>query len=267
MNEGPSPQPFRPLSPRFRNALLHALLLHRDQRRKGGATPYFAHLMAVAALVLEDGGDEDEAIAALLHDALEDHPERVSAEEVAARYGERVARLMVECSDTPDDFAGGAKPPWLPRKQRFLAHLRGGPESLRVSLADKLHNARSIRDDRLRIGDAVWERFSVPREATLWYYAALVDAFREGGAGGPMLHALERVVRELHAPSATLPGSGSAVADPVEEPADAERDEEQGQGEEDEPVTESHVEADDHGADGGDDAPEGERTGQHGRTS
>lgn len=105
------------LTSRFEEAMVYAAELHRTQTRKGSRVPYLAHLMSVAALVLEDGGDEDEAIAALLHDALEDHPEKTSREEIRRRFGERVASIVEHCTDTPSDWAGGLKPPWRGRKE------------------------------------------------------------------------------------------------------------------------------------------------------
>jgi (p)ppGpp synthase/HD superfamily hydrolase len=186
----------------FAEALELAFRLHREQRRKGSGVPYVAHLLAVAALVLEDGGDEDEAIAALLHDAVEDHPERITREGIRARFGERVAALVDDCTDTPADYAGGLKPAWRPRKEAYLRHLRQGPAGLRISLADKVHNARAILADHQRVGEAVWDRFSATKQETLWYYRALVDAFREAGATGYLLGELEMTVAEMERRSA-----------------------------------------------------------------
>jgi (p)ppGpp synthase/HD superfamily hydrolase len=185
------------ITPRFDDALAFAVDLHRDQRRKGSGIPYVAHLLSVAALVLEAGGDEDEAIAALLHDAVEDCPERVTLRQIGERFGERVARMVAGCTDTPEDYAGGPKAPWLARKGTYLQHLRAGPPSTRISLADKLHNARSILAFYRVDGEDLWARFSATREQTLWYYRSLVDAFRAAGQDGPMLGELDRVVTEI----------------------------------------------------------------------
>jgi (p)ppGpp synthase/HD superfamily hydrolase len=185
------------LTHRFDDALAFAVDLHRDQRRKGSGIPYVAHLLSVAALVLEDGGDEDEAIAALLHDSVEDHADRVTLADLRERFGARVSGMVDGCTDTPEDYTGGPKPDWLTRKERYLSHLRAGHPSLRVSLADKLHNARAILSDFREIGDELWARFSASREQTLWYYRALVTAFRDAGADGPMLRELDRVVTEI----------------------------------------------------------------------
>jgi (p)ppGpp synthase/HD superfamily hydrolase len=203
MEELRSAQPAVPenivqLTDRFGDALRLAFELHRDQRRKGSGIPYVAHLLAVAALVIEDGGDEDEAIAALLHDAVEDHGDRITLEQIRRDYGDRVADIVAGCTDTPLDHDGGKKGPWLERKTSYLAHLRGTPATgLRVSLADKLHNARSILADHQRVGDRVFERFSAKKHNTLWYYRALVAAFRQAGAAGHLIDEFERTVGEI----------------------------------------------------------------------
>lgn len=185
------------LTDRFDQALLLASRLHRDDVRKGGRVPYFSHLMSVAALVLEDGGDEDEAIAALLHDSLEDCPDLVSAAEIEEQFGSRVRHIVVACTDTPPDYAGGRKPEWLNRKRAYLALIASGDIPLRVSMADKVHNARSILRDHRIDGEAVWDRFSATRAQTLWYYRALIDAYRAAGASGFLLEELERTVQAI----------------------------------------------------------------------
>src|SRR5512147_920938 len=160
------------LSPKFTEALLYAGEIHGRQRRKGSGIPFMAHLLGVAAIVLEDGGDEEEGIAALLHDAIEDHPRDGKTEkEILARFGERVHRIVLGCTDTePDGRRRGTT--WEARKQKFIDHLRheAHPEVLRVAAADKLYNVRSIINDMRLVGDDVWSRFSVPREKTIWYY-------------------------------------------------------------------------------------------------
>jgi (p)ppGpp synthase/HD superfamily hydrolase len=169
------------LTDRFDRALLYATHVHGGQRRKGTSTPYIAHLLAVAATVLEHGGDEDLAIAALLHDSVEDQGAKARLEDVRNRFGERVAHLVKARSDSLADTAQGErKAYWQERKEAYLAHLQTAhPDILRVSLADKVHNARAIlRDLRNReIGERVWSRFSQPREYTLWYYDSLADIF------------------------------------------------------------------------------------------
>lgn len=163
------------LTQRFKEALDYALELHGDQQRKGSDTPYVAHLLAVASLVLEDGGDEEQAIAALLHDAPEDQGGRETLEAIRQRFGDRVADIVHGCTDTYET----PKPPWRQRKENYLEHLKIAPvEVRRVSLADKLHNARSILTDLLRSGEDVWERFNGGKDGTLWYYRSLLIVFR-----------------------------------------------------------------------------------------
>ena len=169
------------LTDRFDRALLYATHVHGGQRRKGTSIPYVAHLLAVAATVLEYGGDEDLAIAALLHDSVEDQGGKARLEDVRNRFGERVAQIVKACSDSLADIAKGErKAHWQERKEAYLAHLRTAePDILRVSLADKVHNARAILRDlrNPEVGDRIWSRFSQPREDTLWYYGSLADVF------------------------------------------------------------------------------------------
>ena len=181
------------LGPRFREALGYAAELHATQVRKGTHIPYVAHLLSVAALVLEDGGDEDEAIAGLLHDAVEDQGGQPTLERIRSRFGQRVADIVEACSDT-DTWP---KPPWRERKERYIDHLRCADASvLRVSLADKLHNARAIVLDYRALGERLWSRFNAPREDILWYYQALVGVFRERSAS-PLIDELERTLGQL----------------------------------------------------------------------
>lgn len=156
------------LTDRFDRALLYATHVHGGQVRKGTSTPYVAHLLAVAATVLEYGGDEDLAIAALLHDSVEDQGGKARLEDVRNRFGERVARIVEACSDSLADTAKGErKAHWRERKEAYLAHLRNADDDiLRVSLADKVHNARAILRDlrKPEVGEKVWARFSQPKE-------------------------------------------------------------------------------------------------------
>lgn len=171
------------LSSRFGTALAYAEEAHRPQRRKGSGVPYVAHLLAVASLVLEHGGDEDEAIAALLHDAIEDQGGDEQEERIRARFGDRVAGIVRACSAEEKDGAG-----WRDRKQRYLDHLDVVERSaLLVSLADKVHNARSILADQRRLGPAVWERFGAGVDDQRWYYESLLAAYRRRAAGDPEL--------------------------------------------------------------------------------
>ncbi|MGA8689517.1 MAG: HD domain-containing protein [Methyloceanibacter sp.] len=155
------------LTDRFDRALIYATHVHGGQIRKGTSTPYIAHLLAVAATVLEYGGDEDIAIAALLHDSVEDQGGKARLEDVRNRFGQRVARIVEACSDSlADTGRGERKAHWQERKEAYLAHLREADEDiLRVSLADKVHNARAILRDLRKsdVGDKVWARFSQPQ--------------------------------------------------------------------------------------------------------
>jgi (p)ppGpp synthase/HD superfamily hydrolase len=181
------------LGERFEQALLYAAQLHATQVRKATQIPYISHLLSVTAIVLEAGGDEDEAIAALLHDAIEDQGGAQTREEIRRRFGERVVRIVDGCTDAETM----PKPPWLQRKQAHIAHLRHAPpDVLRVALADKLHNARSLLFDLRSIGPRLWERFNAGQAETLWYYRTLVEVFREVAAS-PLVEELDRVVSEL----------------------------------------------------------------------
>jgi (p)ppGpp synthase/HD superfamily hydrolase len=181
------------LTRRFEEAMAYAVEIHAGQARKGGSTPYVSHPMAVCSLVLEDGGSEDEAIAALLHDAVEDGGGPPVLEEIRRRFGEEVAGIVWDCSDTDED----PKPPWLERKTRHVAHIRrAGPAARRVACADKLHNARSVLFDYHVVGEELWARFNGTREQVLWYFRSLVETFRETGTG-PMSDELDRVVSEI----------------------------------------------------------------------
>jgi (p)ppGpp synthase/HD superfamily hydrolase len=168
------------LTQRFNDAFLFAAELHASQTRKGTDIPYLSHLMAVAGLILEHGGDEDEAIAGLLHDTVEDqgatYPGNVVSlrKEIAGRFGDKVLSIVDACSDT-DQIP---KPPWRERKEAYIAHLHHADAStLLVSCADKVHNARAILTDYHSHGEQVWDRFTGGREGTLWYYRTLCDAF------------------------------------------------------------------------------------------
>ncbi len=180
---------------KFEEALLYASRLHRDQTRKGTDTPYVTHLLAVTAIVGENGGTEDEVVAALLHDSPEDRGGKERLREIRERFGDRVAEVVDGCTDTYED----PKPEWRPRKEAYVAHVATAPASVRlVSAADKLHNARSILADFRSQGDELWKRFTGGKEGTLWYYRALVEAYAKAGVN-PVIEELDRVVRELEA--------------------------------------------------------------------
>lgn len=184
----------------FDRALLLATSHHRRQLRKGTATPYVSHLLAVASLVLEMGGNQTEAIGALLHDAVEDGGGPEMLEDIRRTFGEDVARIVMANSDTDRE----PKPPWRERKEAYIAaiaHKR--PDELRVSLADKLHNARAILLDFRTHGDALWSRFKTGEgESVRWYYRKLHEAFTVqsaslGEGARPMLEELGRTVAEI----------------------------------------------------------------------
>jgi len=181
------------LSPRFEEALVFATRLHAAQLRKGTAVPYISHLLAVTAIVIEQGGDENEAIAALLHDAIEDQGGDSTRQEIRIRFGENVVAIVDGCTDAETV----PKPPWKERKEAYVAHIREASPSVRfVSAADKLHNARAILLDYRQLGEALWGRFMGGRDGTLWYYRALADAFCQLDSM-PLTKELDRTVREL----------------------------------------------------------------------
>ncbi len=201
-------------SSRFEEALHFAARLHREQVRKGGRIPYISHLLAVAALVMEDGGGEEEAIAALLHDAIEDQGKHYPGgrqalrREIEERFGAEVRAIVDACTD--DDFYNGSPgrkedpATWRPRKQAYLEHLAGTtPAARRVSCADKLHNARSLLSDYREVGEALWERFRTRSgDDQLWYYERLAEAF---AGSGRLANELARVVGELRRARAAAP--------------------------------------------------------------
>ncbi|MGB6297908.1 MAG: HD domain-containing protein, partial [Rivularia sp. (in: cyanobacteria)] len=181
------------LTNRFEQALVYASRLHRKQIRKGSNIPYISHLLSVTALVLEDGGDEDEAIAALLHDAVEDQGGQPTREVIFDMFGAKVVEIIDGCSDA-DTIP---KPPWQERKQQYIDNLRGASASIRkVSLADKLHNARSILRDLSQEGEETWGKFKGGREGTLWYYQTLLQLFLETDADSFMVQELNRIIEQ-----------------------------------------------------------------------
>lgn len=174
------------LGPRFLRAFLFAAEKHKDQTRKASTIPYIAHLMGVASLVLEAGGDEDLAIAALLHDVVEDCGGAPMLKDVRRRFGPRVAKVVDGCTDAYVD----PKPPWRERKENYIRRLKKeGPDTRLVSAADKLNNVRSILSDYRAIGESIWSRFNGGRDGTLWYYRTLRDVFLQ--------HEPNRITRDL----------------------------------------------------------------------
>lgn len=189
------------LSERFDEALRVAHDLHRRQRRKGDDTPYIAHLLGVASLALEAGATEDEAIAALLHDAVEDQGGSRALGAIRDSFGPAVAAIVADCSDWDGD---GERPAWRDRKERHIRHLAvASPSVLLVTAADKLHNARTLVVDYRRHGEALWSRFNGGRDGTLWYYRAIADALAGAGAPDDLVDQLQRVVAELGSLAAT----------------------------------------------------------------
>jgi (p)ppGpp synthase/HD superfamily hydrolase len=183
------------LGPRFLRAFHFAAEKHAGQTRKASTTPYLAHLMGVASLVLEFGGDEDLAIAALLHDVVEDCGGAPMLTEVRRRFGSRVAKIVEGCTDSDTD----PKPPWRERKETYIRHLKHADAETRlVSAADKLNNVRSILSDYREVGESIWDRFNGGREGTLWYYRALLEEFVRRKPSR-LIRELELAIRELEA--------------------------------------------------------------------
>jgi len=181
------------LGPRFLRAFQFAAEKHKGQMRKASSIPYVAHLMGVASLVLEAGGDEDLAIAALLHDVVEDCGGAPMLKEVRRKFGKRIADIVDGCTDAYEV----PKPPWRERKESYIQRLKSESLDTRmVSAADKLNNIRSIISDYRAIGESVWSRFNGKREGTLWYYRTLRDEFLRSEANR-VTSAFDLAVREL----------------------------------------------------------------------
>lgn len=181
------------LSNRFSEALTYAAELHATQTRKGSGVPYIAHLLGTASIALEYGANEDEAIAALLHDAIEDCGGTAIRETIRLRFGDTVTAIVGGCTDADTT----PKPPWRERKAAYIDRIPQASRSVRlVSAADKLYNARSILKDYRQLGDTVWERFTGKKDGTLWYYRSLVESFRQAESM-PIVEELARTVLEL----------------------------------------------------------------------
>jgi len=189
-----------PLSIRFDHALLFAAQVHRNQGRKKSGVPYISHLLGVAAIVLDYGGDEDMGIAALLHDAAEDHGGKAMLAVISQMFGPRVAKIVDGCTDSYGD-EGKNKPKWYPRKLRYIRRMRHEDADTRfVSAADKLYNARAVLRDVRQYGDSAFGSFSAPKAKVLWYYRSLVREYRAAGVTHqlkPLLDDYDRVVTEL----------------------------------------------------------------------
>lgn len=178
----------------FEKALTLATRLHATQTRKGSDIPYVAHLLGVASIALDHGANEDEAIAALLHDAVEDQGGEKTLKLIRRRFGSTVADIVWGCSDTDEV----PKPPWKERKEAYIEHVACASPSIQlVSASDKLHNARAILSDFRCVGDKLWARFTGGKDGTLWYYRALVAAFRTSGANPQLVADLDLVVTDI----------------------------------------------------------------------
>src|SRR5580704_9268716 len=181
------------LTARFHRALVYAARVHARQFRKGTTRPYIGHLLGVTSIVLTHGGDEDEAIAALLHDVVEDQGGKPRLREIRRKFGALVARIVEGCTDSDVE----PKPPWLERKTEYLRHLRHAGASVRlVSAADKVHNARETLEDLRTHHNALWKRFKGGQQGTLWYYREVGKILRRKGPK-ELAAELERVVKAL----------------------------------------------------------------------
>lgn len=185
------------LSDKYREALSYAFDLHRNQKRSGSGTPYVAHLIGVSSMALECGADEEEAVAALLHDASEDQGGETTLQEIEKRFGARVAGIVRECTDAVET----PKPPWKERKIRYLAHLVSATDSAKlVASCDKLYNLRAIVSDYRVVGKSLWKRFAGGKEGVLWYYRELNSSLKKPGSiqieFSAQLAALEALVEE-----------------------------------------------------------------------
>lgn len=179
--------------PRFEAALVLAAQLHRDQLRKSTATPYVCHLLSVAAIVGENGGTEDEVIAALLHDAVEDQGGPATRKLILDRFGSNVAEIVDGCTDTDEAI----KPAWRQRKETHLAHLaKASPSVMLVTLADKLHNSRAVLADLRTLGEETWQRFKGGKDGTIWYYRSVLSLAENDPRRG-LVDEFARVVDEI----------------------------------------------------------------------
>lgn len=186
------------------NQLLKAFAFamhHHTEPRKGGSIPYISHLMGVSSLVFEFGGSEDEAIAGLLHDLVEDTD--VEIDEVQVLFGDVVADIVAGCSEKKHEDDNTVERPWKTRKDEYIAHalaVETSPSILLISMADKLHNVRSMIHDYRRTGDELWQRFNPDAgvDGTLWFYRTLADGFiAHNIANNNLAYELDVAVSEL----------------------------------------------------------------------
>lgn len=194
------------LSDRFTNAMTYAIFVHKSQNRKNTNVPYISHLLAVTSIVLEEGGDEDLAIAALLHDSVEDQGGMDRLIDIRLHYGERVANIVEACSDS---FTS-PKSPWKIRKDYYLEHLKTADEDvLLISLADKLHNSSTICRDFQKEGEKIWGRFNGGKEGTIWYYKQLVEIFIKSNKYPILINQLQENVTRIEEYAETHLGNNS----------------------------------------------------------
>jgi (p)ppGpp synthase/HD superfamily hydrolase len=194
------------LSGQFEKALTYATRIHGGRLRKKTRIPYIAHILGVAAIAMEYGANETEAIAALLHDAVEDCGGAKRLRDIERKFGKDVARIVEGCTDTDQT----PKPPWLERKKAYVAHVRHAPMPTKlVSASDKMHNVRAILMDYRKEGERLWSRFNSGKQGALWYYRALVTAF-SGKRIRPLVHELDRTLAELE----LLSNNGAQVKRP-----------------------------------------------------
>ena len=208
------------LGQRFDAALTMASELHRDQRRKGTQIPYVSHLISVAAIVLETHAHypmdnlEDLAIAALLHDAIEDQGHKINLDHIKEQFGETVHRIVLECSDAIVTEEGEKKADWNGRKEAYLSKIAvKSPDTLIVSCADKIHNARCILADHSRLGDDIWGRFNGGKEGTVWYYQRLSEEFESVWPDNPLLRDFKVLVAHMRTAAQSTAGSRSDNSD------------------------------------------------------
>jgi (p)ppGpp synthase/HD superfamily hydrolase len=181
------------LSPQFEKALIYATRIHGGKLRKKTRIPFIGHILGITAIALDYGANETEAIGVLLHDAVEDGGGPKRLRDIERKFGKNVARIVEGCTDTFQT----PKPPWLERKENYIAHLKRASASTRlVSAADKLHNTRAILHNLRQEGDNLWSRFNGGKEGAVWYYRSLVSAFREHGSN-ELIEELDRVVAEI----------------------------------------------------------------------
>lgn len=192
------------LGQKFDEALALASELHRKQNRKGTPIPYISHLMAAAGIVLEANAYhpmdniEDVAIGALLHDAIEDQGHKIDLDQIKEKFGDTVYRIVLECSDAIVTEKGQEKPPWKDRKRAYLDNISGkSQETLLVSCADKMHNARCIMFDHDRIGDDIWDRFNAGKDGTIWYYRSLAEELEKAWPENPLLPDFQAIVQRM----------------------------------------------------------------------